>query len=191
MSINPRELRGGTDPETVFGRVAEQFRYAASTGASEAESRQAALTRLETIADDNLKLAERHVTRESYAKSKVVTGYRRIVHPELSTTGTCGLCIAAADRRYRKAELLPCHGHCRCTTLPIIGKTDPGLALNSASIKALYSAAGGTDASALSNTRYTVEDHSELGPILREAGQRFLTRTQADNRPPSDNGTHP
>ena len=33
---------------------------------------------------------------------------------------TCGLCVQAADRVYKKADLAPIHAHCRCTIAPLV-----------------------------------------------------------------------
>jgi hypothetical protein len=55
-----------------------------------------------------------------------IRGYRRVIHPELSKGGTCGLCVAASDRIYHVSELRAVHGRCECTTLPIVGEQDPG-----------------------------------------------------------------
>lgn len=33
---------------------------------------------------------------------------------------TCGLCVQAADRVYKRADLAPIHAHCRCTVAPLV-----------------------------------------------------------------------
>jgi hypothetical protein len=38
--------------------------------------------------------------RRSETKTKII-GYRRVIHPEMSRGGMCGMCTEAADRRRR------------------------------------------------------------------------------------------
>lgn len=102
---------------------------------------------------------------ERYDQSDV-KAYRRIIHPERSQTGSCGLCIAASDRYYTTSELLPLHARCKCTTAPIIGRNDPGLTLTDQDLKNLYEQAGGTHRQQLSNVRVKTIRHGELGDIL-------------------------
>lgn len=119
---------------------------------------------------------------ERYDESDV-KAYRRIIHPERSQTGSCGLCIAASDRYYYTSELLPLHQRCKCTTAPIIGKNDPGLTLTQQDLDDLYGAAyttvtgreyssgrrreyTQTSRQALSNVRVKTISHGELGPLL-------------------------
>jgi hypothetical protein len=54
----------------------------------------------------------RETTRRHLAAAEDVTGYRRVIHPELSKSGTCGLCVAAADRIYYVDDLMPIHTNC-------------------------------------------------------------------------------
>lgn len=85
-----------------------------------------------------------------------ITGWRRVIHPELSKGGTCGLCVvAAAGRRYTTSNLKPLHDGCQCGTLPITADSDPGDALNRVDLGSLYDDAGGTtDGWTLKQTRY-------------------------------------
>jgi hypothetical protein len=103
-----------------------------------------------------------------------VKRYRRVLRPELSVTGSCGLCIAASDRIYRVRELMPIHPpSCKCTTLPIVGDDDPGRSLNRVDLDRLYAEAGSTAAADLRRTRYKVNEHGEFGPVLTRAGDSF------------------
>jgi hypothetical protein len=103
-----------------------------------------------------------------------ITGYRRILHPELSRTGSCGLCIVASDQVYKTSELMPLHNLCKCTVLPIIGALDPGSSLNNLTLADLYAAAGdSTHAHDLKRVKVTVRQHGEYGPVLVIAGQQF------------------
>jgi len=121
--------------------------------------------------DDNLSLAYR-AQLEQAAKSdpSTVTGYRRVIRPELSAGGTCGLCVAVSTRLYFRGDLLPLHSRCKCTVIPVIGEAggdgDIGGAINDMDLAALYDQAGGNRAAELKRTRYKVIRHAELGSWL-------------------------
>ena len=101
-----------------------------------------------------------------------------ILRPELAKTGSCGLCIAASDRVYNKASLMPMHGGCNCDVLPIIGAAggtgDPGNSLNNLDLAAVYAEAGNSsDSWDLKRARFEVNEHGELGPVLTVEGHTF------------------
>lgn len=119
-----------------------------------------------------------------------ILGYRRLTHPERSETGVCGLCLAAADRIYTLAELLPIHGRCKCTVAPITSDYDPGES-NLVDLERLYRAAGATvdkrqstKGRDLKNVRYQVDEHGELGLVLSRAGDTFSRRGDAPKGDP-------
>lgn len=127
-----------------------------------------AMQRLETNAQTDGTLAVNSATVERFHGSGVKR-YRRVIHPELTRTGTCGLCVVAATNTFSTGDLLPMHNNCVCTVAPITADSDPGLDLNKDDLKEIYRAAGGsTSASALKQLRVTVSEHSELGPILTQ-----------------------
>jgi hypothetical protein len=64
---------------------------------------QQAMRLASAITDTNMTLAQRGRVPAAFERLEAdlrVTGYRRVVHPELSRTGTCGLCIVASDQVY-------------------------------------------------------------------------------------------
>lgn len=154
-----------------WNRPAEQFRYAKSIGKSDAEAIATALERVDAMGDLDMELAMRKSANKIFTATPKITGYRRVLHPELSESGTsCGLCIAASTRVYKKNKLLPIHDHCNCGVMPIAGSEDPGNTFNEEDLQQLYALAGGTGAQALSRVRYKIDDHGELGPYLVEEG---------------------
>jgi len=166
-------VRNGADMRLVHARPAEAFRRAIATGADEDTARQAAVRRASGLVVSDLVLTERNAQQTRMATRGVV-GYRRVIRPELSRTGTCGLCIAASDRIYKVGTLMPIHPPwCKCKMMPVVGDDDPGRSLNEADLKRLYEGAGSTAAADLKRTRYTVDEHGELGPLLTKRGQRF------------------
>ncbi|AXQ62062.1 MuF-like minor capsid protein [Gordonia phage Float294] len=127
--------------------------------------------RLERMVNDDLGMANRSAFRNAVAAAApgVITGYRRVLHPELATSGqSCGLCIAASTRVYKKKDLMPLHNLCNCEPVEIVAGRDVGQQINDEDLDTLYGAAGdSTDRQNLSNTKWKVFDHPELGPVLR------------------------
>ncbi len=172
-TIDVTGLRKGVSHTEVYGRAADTYRYEVSQGKSESEALKSAVKRAEVLAETDVQLAQRDQSQR-FMTSKKVNGYRRIIHPELSKGGTCGLCIAASDRIYVASDLMPIHARCGCTTAPILGAQDPGHELNRSDLNALYEQAGGsTSAADLKKVRYTVHDNGEIGPVLGVEGQAF------------------
>jgi hypothetical protein len=182
-------LRGrSVTHQRVYERIAEGYRWqVVAEGLSEDVAAQRAVRRAEVVADDDVTLAMRHQARQWMADHDEADGYRRIIHPELSRGGTCGLCVAASDRVYHRKDLLPIHGRCHCEVLPIVHGQDPGEGLNQDALAILYQAAGGTTAAAaLKQTRYQIGEHGELGPVLTVKGQHFRGKRQVDAARSSD-----
>lgn len=165
-----REDRAGVLIDEVAERPAEQRRYAKSVGKSDEEALEAAIERAEVIADTDLHDAGRERVSDIYRAAKTVTGYRRIIRPELSTSGTCGLCAAASNQRYTVEELMPIHDRCKCETMPITEDEDPGGVINRSDLNKLYEAAGSTLAQDLKRVRITIDEHGELGPRMTSGG---------------------
>jgi hypothetical protein len=149
---------------SVFSRPAAVFRYATSIGADDAAAQ--ALDRIDSLVDDNLMLTQRLAQQQvlvaavtdldsgkTRKRGPKVIGYRRVIHPELSRTGTCGLCIAASDRIYKVDQLLPIHAHCKCTIAAVTEDFDPADDLNAVDLNQLYKEGGGTSAVHLKRTR--------------------------------------
>lgn len=177
----PREAypRSGVSALDVYSRPAKQFVYALSQGSSVEEARTIAEDRLTEIAEQDVLLAEREESQRLYEATPKVIGYRRVIHPELSRSGTCGLCVVASQRLYSTGDLLDIHGGDNCTTMPVVKGDDPGFRLNAVDLKQVYAAAGSNRAEDLVNTRITIKEHGELGPILVKQGDHFRTPKEA------------
>lgn len=106
-----------TDPDVVLQKVTDAF-------------------------DPVLETAQSSIRDAVYEASPQATRYRRVVHPELSKGGACGLCIVASTQIYTRPDLKPIHDRCHCDVLPIVGEVDPGHALNGLDLGSLYEAAG-------------------------------------------------
>ncbi len=106
-------------------------------------------------------------TKRELARGGVV-GARRVIHPEASAGGTCGLCVAAATRKYKTSQLQPIHDRCKCTVLPIIkvgrNEIDPGNDVNYSDIDLdkAYKQLEGSTRSKLSNQRFVPGDDGKL-----------------------------
>lgn len=136
-------------------------------------ARQKTEERMERMVSQDIAAAARNAHQEIMRKTpkKTITGYRRVVHPELSRTGSCGLCIVASTMIYKKSDLLPIHAGCKCETVEIYqinGKTyDPGQQINDEDLSVFYEEAGGTTRGwKLKRWKYQVVNHPEYGPTL-------------------------
>lgn len=167
----------------IFNRPARTQRYLESQGVGSAEARAEAEQRMLTLVDGNLMLAQRLAEAEIIAKAAAiddrVIGLRRVIHPEMSRTGTCGLCIAASDRIYTVRELMPIHARCQCTTAAVTREFDPADVLNAVDLTQLYSDAGDTTSGKeLKRIRYKVNEHGELGAVLVPAKRAKSTKAR-------------
>ncbi len=129
------------------------------------------LERIGVLTADSIAAAERDQIAAALKKApNAVTGYRRVVRPELAKSGSCGLCLVASTRRYLREDLMPMHSNCNCIIVPIIGAEggdgDPGAAINDEDLKQFYDNAGGNTAAKLRATKYRIVEHPELGPRL-------------------------
>lgn len=164
-----QSLRTGTTPELSYRRAGSDMRRHLNDGAPQPVALELVMQRLEEMITDDLALAMREQSRRFFmANERTTRGYRRVVRPELSTSGTCGLCLVASDRLYSRGDLLPIHSRCRCDVLPVTADYDPG-DLNDVDLAALYEAAGSNQAGDLLNVRLRTEAHGELGPRIIDA----------------------
>lgn len=165
--------RSGVDPQTVYERPADLYRWRVAQGDTHEEALEKARRRLETIAETDLRRAGSDEEHDVYDEAPTVVGFRRVIHPELSASGVCGLCIVAATRFYTLDELMPLHDRCKCSTAPITSDSDPGLALNQEDLERIYEQAGSTGAGDLARIRVREVTHGELGPMLTEQGDAW------------------
>lgn len=176
-TISVTDLRKGVSHAAVYGRSADVYRYQRSLGKTDDEAQDAAVQRAQVMAQTDVQLAARAQSHK-FMVVKHVSGFRRVVHPEVSRGGSCGLCIGASTRIYHRADLMPLHARCACTTMPILNDIDPGGAINTSDLNTLYEQAGSTGADKLKRVRYDVHHDGEIGPVLGVKGQAF--RSPAD-----------
>lgn len=181
--VLPKDPRG-VPAEEVWTRPAKEFRRQKALGKSDAEAVNLAAERARRMVADDVSLASREGERQRASKSPAI-GMRRVIHPELSRTGTCGLCLVASDRVYWPQDLRAVHNNCRCEALPIIVRNgvtlDPGQSLNEDFLKQVYKDAGGsTSREALAYTRYQVTEHGELGPTLTRKSKYVKKKPKRD-----------
>lgn len=177
-AVDVTALRAGVTHPGAYGRLADHYRYLISTGVAGTEARAQTLQRAEAVATTDVDLAMRAQTAKFTRVHHL--SYRRVIHPELSEHGTCGLCVAASDRIYYRGDLMPIHARCKCEPLPIAGSKDPGQEINAADLKRLYETAGGTAGDKLKRVRVQVRHHGELGPILTDAKHRWRGPAEVD-----------
>ena len=169
-----RTLRTGpADHVEVYSRVAAEFRWLRSIGTDQAAALSTSSIRAREMVGTDLGLAHQHQVRRFNERNNV-SRFRRIIRSVM----TCGLCVAASDRLYRKSDLLPIHARCKCSVLAVTHATDPGSQLNNDTLEELYAEAGSTTAAGLKRVRVEVVEHGELGPQLRVLGQNFRGPSQ-------------
>jgi hypothetical protein len=203
--------RPGVTPAGALARSADTYRYQQSLVDAEFERAakekrpmgevqdpfEAALERAQQTVQGTFQLVGRRQSQFTLKRSAdggLITGYRRVIHPEMDKgEGTCGLCIAATTRIYHVEELMPIHPGCHCTQVPVrelkSGRTiDPGGAINDRDLPSYYRDAHGNTAEQLRQTRYRVDEHGELGPVLAPEDQPIRTKKQAvrDTAKPSE-----
>lgn len=168
-----QEIRNGVNMRLVHHRPAVAYKKAISTGSSHVEALRLAGVRAADLMYTDLMLEER-AAEQAFLRELGISTYRRVIRPELSKTGTCGLCIVAADQVYKTGDLMPLHPpSCKCVVMPIIGDQDPGHQMNREDLDQLYADAGSSKAEDLRRTRYTVHQHGEHGPVLTKEGDAF------------------
>lgn len=154
----------------VYQRPATEYRWLVSQGTAPEAAMRFARRRLETIADTDVHRAGSTEETDTYQAAPTAVGFRRVPHPELSQTGTCGLCWAASQQFYTLGDLLDLHDGCHCKTSPITAGADPGITLTGEDLKSLYEAAGSTFREDLQRIRIKTVQNGELGPILTHEG---------------------
>lgn len=195
-------LRTGVTHAGAYARAADAYRYqqshldriARQIAAGDVPEPptivspvEAAVQRVRDVADMDTILTVQQQSQKTLTQAEgkgLVTGWRRVIHPELSLTGSCGLCIAASDRVYKVGDLMPIHQRCNCIATPILNHKDPGSILNDSDLGRLYGDAGSTKAADLKRTRYVVNEHGELGPVLSGKKIRTDTRKRRTSAPP-------
>jgi len=175
--------RSGVSALEVYRRPAKTYRWQRTLGLDEQEARDAALQRVVDIATHDVAKAEQDDSGRTYSSTTTTIAWRRVVRPERSMHGPCGLCIVASSRIYRSSDLMPLHNGCVCDKMPITAEHDPGLELNRADIDRIYEAAGGNTAAELQRTRVIVREHGELGPVLVREGDHFRDAAEAGAAP--------
>ncbi len=172
--IDPSTLRQGVTHQGAYGRLADQYRYQASIGTPVSDVMAGVVARAKAMVATDIALSFREQSHRNMISTPGFTGFRRIIRPEMSKNGACGLCIAASDRIYARADLLPLHGgSCHCTVLPILNGVDPGRSLNQGELDYVYGESGSMRAEDLRTTRFRVEQNGEIGPVLVHAGDHF------------------
>jgi hypothetical protein len=137
----------------------------------------AALDRAASLARTDVTMAMRAQAHQYMTKVKPTPlGWRRMIHPELSAGGTCGLCLAVADRVYQKSDLMPLHDRCHCLPVPVFEGDNHVDTITRDDLQRVYKEAGGTAGALLKRTRYQVNEHGEIGPVLTKRKDKFRNK---------------
>ena len=178
-------LREGVSGREVQARVAQEFRWQIYRGALPDDAMGTALARAQASVSQDLSLASRGQAR-SFMRRRGVTHYRRVTRGEK----TCGLCGAASNQEYTREDLLPIHANCRCSVVPV-GASFPGAPTTDEDYRKLAGVTRSSSAKDLKDVRYVIDEHGELGPVLRNANQRVSGVSPATGRVQSKGGRTP
>lgn len=172
--VEPLPEPRGLPIEEVMERAPAQVAYEVTQGKPFEQAMRSGLDRALVTAEMDLATAARDSSRDTIANAPRIVGWRRMVRPYLSESGTCGLCLAAATRLYFKSDLMPLHSRCRCLPYPVIeGLPDIAQQINGVDIDDLYARAGETQRGKLARVRFKVVQHGELGPTLVDERHNF------------------
>ena len=172
-------LRAGeVTAEDVQARVAAEFRWQVSKDVVPLEAKAIAVQRAVNAARTDMGLAFRDQTAAFMDTRGAPHGYRRVIRPERSEHGTCGLCVAASNQVYHRRDLLALHGGCKCTVVEIGEAVDEGRVVNDAEYAAVLAESDSTRAADLRKVRVQVSEHGELGPVLTDARHEFRGPSQ-------------
>lgn len=164
----------GVDPAQVYRRPVIESRatYAKLRKTGRDLSRQeiidaaidTGLRRLLGTASTDLQLTATLTSRQVLRAEKVKV-YRRVTRP-----GACPLCLAASDRVYHVADLLPIHNSCHCVVVP--GGLIP---------EALQRA--GNDQDPTGGRGLQIGENAEIGPVLDWGDKIKPARTKPRGAP--------
>jgi hypothetical protein len=173
------ETLRGTPASEVYTRPGTTVWTALSEGKAFPDAWQQGLDRLLSLGTTDLQLAKTHTSRSILAGKDDVIVYRRVLEGPKS----CGMCIVASTQRYHKGDLMPIHGGCDCSVLPIYG-ADPKQRILEPDLlddvrdrldeRGLYDQTRKTgDDIPRYQDVIVVHEHGELGPVLTRKGDEF------------------
>lgn len=176
VGVSPRmagtRRAGGVTAGVVYARVAAEYRWQMSRDAGAARALEVAQERAAAMTRTDLGLAFRDQAR-TFMGTTGAAGWRRVIRPERSRAGTCGLCVAASSRVYTRGDLMAMHGSCRCTVVEVGARVDEGRVINDEEYAAITAESESLRAADLLNVRVKVREHGELGPVLTDARHEF------------------
>jgi hypothetical protein len=180
-AVDVTNLRTGVTHEGAYARAADVYRFQQSLWDRVATRLDkpptlvspvdAAVGRVRAVADLDAQLVVRDQSRQFMTAQPTVVGWRRVFYPELSSGGSCGLCITNAADVHSKTDVLPVHAHCTCVPVPVFDGHDPGAQLNARHGQGLERAAA------------AVSQHGELGPVLHPADRPLPPRRREIKKP--------
>lgn len=155
----------GIDAGPLIGRAARRGVYLEEVYSrpgvvAREESLTRAVTYLDNVVRMDMQLAQRNAAHAHATADRRVVGWRRQINPKRGGK-TCGFCIAASTRVYRKIDKLQLHPFCRCTVVEVYAD-DRGAAGDfdvRAALDQVYRQTGGaTDRRSLGRVRIDTED---------------------------------
>ena len=169
--------RLGVSAAEVHARAAAEYRWQVSQDVDPPRARDLAVARAEAMTSTDLGLAYRDQSHR-FMRVTGAARYRRVIRPERSRSGTCGLCVAASNRIYTRETLMPLHNRCKCAVVEVGASVDEGRIINDAEYAAVAAEADSLHARDLVKVRVKVHENGELGPVLTNAAHAFRGPSQ-------------
>lgn len=174
----------GIESGPLIGRVARRGVYLEEVYArpgvvAREESIERAATYLDNVVRMDMQLAQRNAAFAHANADRRVVGWRRQINPQRGGK-TCGFCIAASTRVYRKIDKLQLHPFCRCTVVEVYDTRGVGDYDVEAVLQDVYRQAGGrTDRAALGRVRLDPEQI----PVRADTAEIMQLRTRVVDDP--------
>ncbi len=149
-------LRQGVTMAEAYERPFHQLWWKQSQGMEFPDALRWGLDRAQAMVSLDTQLARTHATAVVLQEMDGIQRYQRV----LSGAENCKLCVTAAKNVYKVSRLMPIHAHCDCTVMPVVDGHPPKA--NRINDK--------RDSLTPEEDRkgpVMVEDHGELGPILK------------------------
>jgi hypothetical protein len=180
-AVSTTVTRAGATEAEVYRRPEATLRTALAQGRQFDQAVRLGLQRVRAMAETDLQLAKTHTARAVAAGRPGIQGYKRVLSGR-----SCNLCAAASTRTYNRKLLLPIHGRCDCSVVPIIGDSDRAAELNAEVLQRLQAAGPqywkrkgfvDPDGNPVDPTTFqgaaAVREHGELGPVLTDPAHEF------------------
>jgi len=152
-------VRAGTPPDVVYRRAFIQTWHDLGQGKPFQDAVDTGQARVRSSANMDIALAQRESFQVAQDDTDGIYGYQRV-----ASDGACEFCQAVSGAYVKSASAMPLHNNCGCSLEPLT--------------RAHPKAAWLPDGTHITDD-YAVHDHGELGPVLTNPSDEFMTESEA------------